>query len=102
MKFVCAGLREYFDSAESQLVVLGRKRILVDADLTDRVFLRKFTATESVDENRSAVRTGRRARERLQIVAIYDQSVGICRSFRADPRACIRIDGYPLSNDYNF
>ena len=36
MIFVGAGLGENFDASVAQLVVFGGKRILIDADLTNR------------------------------------------------------------------
>src|SRR5262249_15895950 len=36
--FLAAGFSEDLDAAHAQAVVLGRKRILVDADFTDRAF----------------------------------------------------------------
>ena len=64
---VGARLGEDLDLAVTQLVVLRRKWVLVDANLADRFLRRKLAAAETVDENRSAVRTGRRPRQRREV-----------------------------------
>jgi hypothetical protein len=62
-----AGLREDFDPAISQLVVLRRERILIDANFTDGLLGRQLPAAESIDEDGSAIGTGGGTGKRLQI-----------------------------------
>src|SRR5260370_12715881 len=50
-KFIGAGLGENLNSPEADVIVLRRERILVDADLANRVFRRQFAATEPADKN---------------------------------------------------
>src|SRR5580700_296314 len=64
---VIAGLGEDLDFPVAYLVVLGRKGILIDADLADGFLGRKLAAAEAVDEDGAAVGSGRRAGERLEV-----------------------------------
>jgi hypothetical protein len=78
MKFVAAGLGEDLDTAEAQLVVLRRKRVLVDPDLADGVLGRKLAAAEPIDEDRAAIGSGSRAGECLEIGREVVGIVGEC------------------------
>src|SRR6185312_482775 len=55
VELVGAGLGEDLDAAVTELVVLRRERVLVDADFADRRLGRKLAAGEAVDVNLSAV-----------------------------------------------
>src|SRR6202034_1012908 len=63
-----------FDAAVTQLVVLGRKRILVNADFANRGLGRKLAGGETVDIHLAAVRSRRGAGQGLQV---GQQFVGI-------------------------
>ena len=60
-------LGENFDAAVAELVVFGRKRILIDADFADRGFWRELAGGEAINIYLAAVRTGGRARESLEV-----------------------------------
>ena len=75
---VGTGLGKDLDFAVAQLVVFGRKRVLVDANLADRFLRRELAAAEAVHEDGSAVGTGRRSGKRRKIG---------CQIVRARPRA---------------
>src|ERR1019366_8748347 len=64
---VGARLGEDLDLAVTQLVVLRRKRVLVDANLADGLLRRKLPAAEAVHEDGSAVGTGRGPRQRGEV-----------------------------------
>ena len=66
-EFVRARLGEDLDAAEAEFVVLGRKRVLVDANLADGFLGRKLASAEAVDVNGAAVGTRGRAGQGLQI-----------------------------------
>src|ERR1700734_1007441 len=76
MPFVGAGLGENFDAPVSDLVELGRKWILVDANLADRGFGRKLPSGETVDVKLASVGTCGRTSEGFQISL---QFVGVIR-----------------------
>src|SRR5579884_1231867 len=67
MPFVGSGLGEDLDATVAQLVVLGRERILIDANLADRRLGRNLPAGESIDVDLPAIGADRRTGERLQI-----------------------------------
>src|SRR5581483_10663050 len=67
VEFVRAWLGKNLDATQPQAVVLGRERILIDADLADRIFRRELPAAESIYENRPAARARRGSGERLEI-----------------------------------
>ena len=76
-------LGEDLDTAEAQLVVLRRKRVLVDADLANRFLGRQFAATEPVDVDGPAIRPRGRPGEGLKVPA---RSSGLSESaLRSDP-----------------
>ena len=62
---VAARLGEDLDPPISQLVVLGRERVLVDADFTNGILGRQIPAAESIDVDRAAVGAGRRPGQSL-------------------------------------
>ena len=74
MQRVGSGLGENLDAPVADLVELGGKRILIDANLADRRLGRQLPAGESVDVNLPAVRARRGAGQRGQFVR---QLVGI-------------------------
>ena len=96
-ELVRARLGEDLDAAVAELVVLGRERILVDADLADRLFRRKLAAAESVDEDGAAVGAGRRPGQRLQvggqIVGIVGERVQIGAAQHQRAGVVRRVDG---------
>ena len=55
MQLVGAGLGEDLDASETRLIVLRRKRVLVDADLADIFFGRKLAVAESINVNLPAI-----------------------------------------------
>src|SRR5690349_2606251 len=57
MKLVRSRLRKNVDAPVPEPVVFGRKRILIDSDLTDGVLGREFSATESIYVEGSPVRS---------------------------------------------
>jgi hypothetical protein len=95
MIFVATRLGENFDAPEPQLVELRRERILINADLANRVFRRQLAAAEAVDENRSSARPGRRAGERLkirrEILGIVRKRVEIAAAKHQSARVACRI-----------
>ena len=108
MKLVCAGLGEDFDAAVAELVVLGRKRILVDADLADRFLRGELASAESIDEDCATAGSGRRAGERqqvrLEILGIVGQrlQIGAAQHQRARVVRGVGGDGRPgiIPHDY--
>ena len=64
-ELVGSGARQDVDTAR-RLIVLSRKRILVDANLANRIFRRKTPAGETVDEYLSAVWSNRWTSQGLQ------------------------------------
>jgi len=69
-------LGENFDASESQAVIFGGKRILVNADFADGFFRRQLTATEAIDVKLASTRTGAGTGERLQGVREIVRIVG--------------------------
>src|SRR5215469_10954369 len=67
VELVAARLGEDFDAPISQLVILRRKRILVDANLANCRLRRQLPAGKSVNVNLPAIGPGRRTRQRLQL-----------------------------------
>ncbi|HVW12069.1 MAG TPA: hypothetical protein VHC90_26000 [Bryobacteraceae bacterium] len=67
MKIIGARFGEDFDTAVARSVELRGKRILIDANLPDRLFRGQPATRESVDEYLAAAGTCRRAGERLEI-----------------------------------
>src|SRR6202011_4534013 len=51
---VRSGFGEYFNPAEAELIVFGRKRILIYADLANGLFGGKLSTAESIDKDRAA------------------------------------------------
>ncbi len=90
-------LGEYFDAAVTEPVILGRERVLVDANFADRILGREFAAAESVDENRATAGAGRWTGERLkvsrQIVRIVGESLQIVAAQDERSRVVGGIDG---------
>ncbi len=74
VKFVGAGLGKDFNAAVTQLVVFGRKRILVDANLANRGLGGKLAGGETVDVHLAAIRSRRGPGQGLQV---GQQFVGI-------------------------
>ncbi len=97
-QFVGAGLGQNLDAAEADLVVFRRKRVLIDADLADGIFVGKLAAGEPVDVNLAAVGACRRTRQSLQIGL---QIVGIVgkrlQIFAAQDQAPALLDGSVLT-----
>ena len=108
MVLVGSWLGEDFDAAVTQLVVFGRKRILIDADLADGRFRRELTGRETVNVHLPAIRPGRRSGQRLQIglqlIGIVGKSLELCA--RNDDGSGvvggIHIDGRGGVGDLNF
>src|SRR5262245_9606322 len=75
-EFFAAGFGEDLDAAHAKPVVLGGKRVLVDADFANGTFGRQFAAAETVYEQFAAVRPGGGAGQHLQSVV---QIVGVVR-----------------------
>ena len=67
VQLVSARLGEDLDTSVSQLVVLGRKRVLIDTDLADGVFARHLATCKSVNIDLPAARSRRWSGQRLQI-----------------------------------
>src|SRR5215469_324409 len=65
MQLVSAGLGEDFNSAISKLVVLRRKRVLINTNLADRRFRGQLPAGEPINVDLASVRSGRRTGHRL-------------------------------------
>ncbi len=98
MELLRAGLGDDLNAAVADAVVLGGKRILVDADLEDGGLGRKLAAGESVDVDLAAVRSGRGAGqllefslqfvgvvgEGIEVVAFEDQGAGVLIGIDAD------------------
>ena len=98
MQLVGARLGEHFDASVAQLVILGRKRIAVDANLADGRLGRQLPAGESVDVNLPAIRSGcgpgqrlqlagqliRIVRQGVQILALDDDGVRVAAGFHID------------------
>ena len=68
MPLVGPRLGENLDAAVAELVVFGRKRILIDADFADGGFWRKLACGEAVDINLAAIGAGGGAGEGFEIV----------------------------------
>lgn len=93
-------ISEDLDAAEAELVVLGRERILIDADLADGVLGGDLAAAESIDEDGASIRTGggsgerlevggevvRIVGERLQVLSPQDDGAGVGGSVSGDGR----------------
>ena len=81
MIMIAARLRKHFNSSVTQLVVLRRKRILIDTDFAYRRLGRKLSAGEAVNVNLPAVwprrRPGKRLQLRLEFVGIVGQSLKV-------------------------
>ena len=79
MPLVGAGLCENLDAAVADLVVLRRKRILIDANFADGSLGRKLAGCEAVNVKLPAVGPCRRAGQglevRLQFVRVVGKSV---------------------------
>src|SRR5689334_19334923 len=76
MELVHARLGEDFHPTISKTVELRRERILIHADLADRVLWRQLSVGEAVDINLSAVWTGRRSGKRLEIRRQFVRIIG--------------------------
>ena len=76
MKLITAGFGEHFDAAVTDFVKLGRERILVDANFTNRFFGRQLPGGEAVNVKLAAVGPGGWSSECLQV---GEQFVGIIR-----------------------
>ena len=71
-----SGLCEDLDPPGADLVIFRRKRVLIDADLANRLLRRYLAIGKTVDENRSAARPCARTGNRDEI---GDQIVGVIR-----------------------
>ena len=75
------GLSEHFHPPEPQLVVLGRKGVLIHADLTYRFLRRQVARGKTVDQNfiraRPRGRPGECRQIRLQVFRIVGQRIQI-------------------------
>ena len=67
VQLIRSGLGENFDSPVPKLVVLGRKRILIDANLTNRRFRRQLPGRKSINVHLAAIGARRRPGQRLQL-----------------------------------
>src|ERR1700745_2035550 len=74
--FVSARLGEDFDTAVADFVVLGGKRVLIDADFADGRLWGQLSGGKSVNIELAAIRAGGRAGESGQVAL---QFVGIIR-----------------------
>src|SRR5580704_3064941 len=81
VQLVGARFREDFDAPIPELVVFGRERVLIDANLADGILARQGAAGETIDVNLSAARSsgwsGQRLQIGLQIVGIVRQGLQI-------------------------
>ena len=75
-QLVGAGLGQNLDSAETEPVVLGGKRVLVDANLADGFLGRQLAAAEPIDVDLAAVGAGAGTGQGLERIG---QVVGIVR-----------------------
>ena len=73
-QFVHAGLGKDLDASVADVIVLGRKRIRIDANFANRRLGGQRSAAEPVDVDLATIGPGRGARQRLQVVL---QLVGI-------------------------
>ena len=91
MKRACSRLGHNLDASESELVVLRREGILVDADRHDGRLRRQLAAGESIDIDLAAVRSRCRPCERGQLGFEFIGIVGQCvqRGTRDNHRARI-------------
>src|SRR5579863_3831543 len=60
VKLVRSGLGEDLDPTVAQRVIFRRKRVGVDANLTNRLLGRKLACCKAVNEKLSSIRPGRR------------------------------------------
>src|SRR5437879_4930212 len=67
VELVRPGLGENLNSPVTEPVVLRRKWILIDANLTNGRFRRECAGSEAIDVNLAAVRTCGRAGKRLKL-----------------------------------
>lgn len=101
---------EHLNSALPQPVELGGKRVLVDADFTDRGLRRHAATGEPVDVDLRSIGSGGRSGQRQQIgrdiVAIVGECFQVlafqhqrcCIVFRANVQPGGFIDGDPLGS----
>ncbi len=104
VEFVRPRLGENLDSSMTKFVVFRRKRILIDANLTNGRFRGECAGRETIDVNLAAIRARGRAskrlklglqligiiRERFQVLAAHDHHVGVVGRSNIDLRRRIR------------
>src|SRR5258708_5929909 len=66
MEFLRPRLRQDFNQTKTQLRVLGRERIITDADLSNRVSQRQWIVSETIDQNLRSKRTRSAKRQGAQ------------------------------------
>src|SRR5262249_61289781 len=76
VEFVGAWLREDFNASVAELIVLGRERILIDANFPNRRFRRKLSGGETINIDLSAVGTRGRTGQCGQLVLHFVGIVG--------------------------
>ena len=88
--------REDFDAAIAKVIVLGRERIRVDANLANRRLGRQRASRKTIDVDLAAVGTGGRAGQGLQVVLEFVRIVGEHIQILAldDERARILVRGH--------
>src|SRR2546430_17005036 len=94
MKLIRSRFRQDFDAAVTKFVVFGGKGILIDSNLADGGFWRKLPGGEAVNVDLTAVRTGRRTSEslelRLQVVRVIGKRLKILALHDLRARLCLR------------
>ena len=101
MELFGAGLGDDLYAAVSDAVVLGGKRILIDANLKDGRLGRKLAARESIDVDLPAVRPGGRTGQllefSLELIGVVGEGIEVFASEDQAARVLIGIDADALN-----